>query len=807
MAQAKRDDNRVPSLLGVSNADGLTPLPVYVDSATNRLLVSSTGGGGGAGTEYTEGDTDTTITGQAILWEDASDTLAAVSATKPLPVTVVSGSASATEYVEDAAAPANPQGGIVQLRRKDTLSATEVSADGDVITANATAKGELYVKHTDSIPVTDNGGSLTVDGTVGVSGTVTVDSELTTADVDTGAGTDTRAVVGLIYGASGGGTLVSTTNPLPVGDNGGSLTVDGTVAATQSGTWNVGTVTTVTAVSDAQVQGKAAHDAAVSGNPVLQAGYASAAAPADVSADGDAVRAWRLRNGAAATVITAAGALIGGDAANGLDVDVTRVSGSVAVTNADLTTLAGTVRAEDAASGDGHTGIPALAVRKGTPANTSGTDGDYETLQVSAGRLWASATIDAALPAGTNAIGKLAANSGVDIGDVDVTSVVPGTTATSLGKAEDAAHSSGDTGVMALGVRNDAGTAFAADGDYVPLSVDASGAVRVTGGGGGTQYTEDAAAPADPVGNAMIMVRKDTLAGLTSADGDNVAARGTDKGELYVKHSDAIPVTDNGGNISIDDGGNSITVDGTVAVTNSDLTTLAGAVRAEDVASADAHTGIPAMAVRKATPANTSGTDGDYEMLQMSAGRLWVDPSGVTLTVASHAVTNAGSFAVQAAGDVAHDAADSGSPVKVGGQARTTNPTAVADADRSNFITDKLGKQVVVGSIRDLKAQQQTTITSSTSETTVLSAVASTFLDVYGVIVANTSATACDVTFKDATAGTTRFNIYVPAGETRGFMLNESAAHNQATVNNNWTATCGTSVSAIKITMLAVKNT
>jgi hypothetical protein len=35
--------------------------------------------------------------------------------------------------------------------------------------------------------------------------------------------------------------------------------------------------------------------------------------------------------------------------------------------------------------------------------------------------------INAALPAGTNAIGKLAANSGVDIGDVDVTSITPPT--------------------------------------------------------------------------------------------------------------------------------------------------------------------------------------------------------------------------------------------------------------------------------------------------------------------------------------------------------------------------------------------
>jgi hypothetical protein len=53
--------------------------------------------------------------------------------------------------------------------------------------------------------------------------------------------------------------------------------------------------------------------------------------------------------------------------------------------------------------------------------------------------------------------------------------------------------------------------------------------------------------------------------------------------------------------------------------------TAAAIAKAEDVASADADVGVPAMAVRKATPANTSGTDGDYEMLQLSAGRLWTN--------------------------------------------------------------------------------------------------------------------------------------------------------------------------------------
>lgn len=63
---------------------------------------------------------------------------------------------------------------------------------------------------------------------------------------------------------------------------------------------------------------------------------------------------------------------------------------------------------------------------------------------------------------------------------VDVAAIVPGTSATSLGKAEDSAHASGDTGVMFLAVRKDTPTALAgADGDYAPLEVDASGNTHV----------------------------------------------------------------------------------------------------------------------------------------------------------------------------------------------------------------------------------------------------------------------------------------------------------------------------------------
>jgi hypothetical protein len=105
-------------------------------------------------------------------------------------------------------------------------------------------------------------------------------------------------------------------------------------------------VTLAAGTNTNEVVGDAAHDAAAAGNPVLEGGYASAAAPTDVSADGDVVRAWMLRNGARAVVLTAAGALIAGDASNGLDVDVTRMSALVAssanIGDVDVLTLPAT---------------------------------------------------------------------------------------------------------------------------------------------------------------------------------------------------------------------------------------------------------------------------------------------------------------------------------------------------------------------------------------------------------------------------------------------------------------------------------
>lgn len=74
--------------------------------------------------------------------------------------------------------------------------------------------------------------------------------------------------------------------------------------------------------------------------------------------------------------------------------------------------------------------------------------------------------------------------------------------------------------------------------------------------------------------------------------------------------------------------------------------------------------------------------------VRLSDGSAAIATLPVSLaSVPSHAVTNVGTFAVQSAGDVAHDSADSGSPIKAGAKAVTSlsGLTMVTANDRTNL--------------------------------------------------------------------------------------------------------------------------
>ncbi|HRA21065.1 MAG TPA: hypothetical protein PLZ56_11510 [Anaerolineae bacterium] len=213
-------------------------------------------------------------------------------------------------------------------------------------------------------------------------------------------------------------------------------------------------------------------------------------------------------------------------------------------------------------------------------------------------------------------------------------------------------------------------------------------------------------------------------------------------------------------------------------------------------------------------PADPFGANADAASAtgSISAKLRFIANTGIpvtgTVTVGSHAVTNAGTFAVQAAtaGDVAHDAADSGNPVSQGLNARTTNPTAVADGDRVRAVADDVGRQVVrVGQVRDLMTHAHTQIASSSSETTILAAgAAGVFHDLTQLVITNQTATAVNVTIKDDTAGTTRMIIALAASG--GAVIPFHRPVNQAVAEKPWTATLSSAAVTVNFYVQAEKN-
>jgi hypothetical protein len=345
-----------------------------------------------------------------------------------------------------------------------------------------------------------------------------------------------------------------------------------------------------------------------------------------------------------------------------------------------------------------------------------------------------------AIPAGTN-----------NIGDVDVLSVIPGTGATNLGKAVDSVAGATDTGIVPLAIRDDALSALGeAEGDYVPLRVSSTGALHVTGGGG-TEYTEDVAAAADPVGAALIMVRDDALSGQTTTDGDNVAARGTDKGELYVKHVDAIPVTDNAGSLTVD-GSVSLAAAlpaGTNNIGDVDVLSLPalpagnnniGDVDVATIAAGDNNIGNVDI-VTVPAPLSTTGGGTEATALRVtvasdSTGVLSVDDNGASLTV-DGTVT-----ASNAAGDTAHDAADSGNPIKTGSKAANALPAAVANNDRANNISDLFGRLLTAHIDPAMQFHLNKTFTSQQTGSTLLDPTSGKKIAITSVIIGTYGTTA-----------------------------------------------------------------
>lgn len=218
--------------------------------------------------------------------------------------------------------------------------------------------------------------------------------------------------------------------------------------------------------------------------------------------------------------------------------------------------------------------------------------------------------------------------------------------------------------------------------------------------GAGTQYTEDAATAANPVGGQLMGRRRDSLVSEVSDDGDVIALNATSVGELHVRHLAAIPVTDNGGTLTVD---GSVSIAGVVDVkqgTASALNaTVVGAVEVrQSLASALRMTGEIYQAAPSALRATAEIYQGTASALNATVvGAVEVRQSLASALRMTGEVYQslASALNVQTVGELAHDAVDAGNPVKFGGKALEASPTNVSHLDRVNAYFDKAGRQFV----------------------------------------------------------------------------------------------------------------
>lgn len=123
----------------------------------------------------------------------------------------------------------------------------------DVTDANTIADGDsvgAFLRSSDGTLLTHStvGGKEALD--VSIADGVNVEVDLSHVDDSVALGDGTNLFTSTTVGADIGLDVNLINTVISIDDNGGSLTVDGTVAATQSGTWDIGTVTTLTSITN-----------------------------------------------------------------------------------------------------------------------------------------------------------------------------------------------------------------------------------------------------------------------------------------------------------------------------------------------------------------------------------------------------------------------------------------------------------------------------------------------------------------------------------------------------------------------------
>ena len=317
--------------LDVNATASLSGEAIPVSGATTGVAVAVVDGSGnqvtsfGGGTQYTEADTDASITGTAMMMEGAGNALVAVQGTASDGVLVNLGTNNDITGTVTANAGTNLNTSALALESGGNLASIKAKTD------NIPALGQALASA--SVPVILPAATIT---------TLTPPAAIT--GFATSAKQDT--IIGHVDGIE---TSLSS--------------IDGKITAVNTGAVVVSSSALPTGASTAAKQPALGTAGTASADVITVQGIASMTA---LKVDGSAVTQ------PVSGTVTANLSATDNDVLDAIESDTTTIAGAV-----------------------------------------SGTEMQVDVV--------------GALPAGTNAIGKLAANSGVDIGDVDVTSISAGT--------------------------------------------------------------------------------------------------------------------------------------------------------------------------------------------------------------------------------------------------------------------------------------------------------------------------------------------------------------------------------------------
>lgn len=318
-----------------------------------------------------------------------------------------------------------------------------------------------------------------------------------------------------------------------------------------------------------------------------------------------------------------------------------------------------------------------------------------------------------ALPAGSNTIGKVdQGTGGLSAWKVDGSAVTQPVSAVALPLP---------SGAATAALQTQPGV------DIGDVTINnAAGAAAVNIQDGGNSITVDATSLPLPTG-ASTAAKQPALGTAGTASADVLTVQGITSMTPLVVDGSAVTQPMSAVSLPLPTGAATAAKQpalGTAGTASADVITIQGIASMTELAISAAALPLPSGAATAALQTQPGVDIGDVTINNAAgASAVNIQDGGNTITVDGTITANAGSGTFTAGGDVAHDSADSGSPVKIGGKAITTAlPTAVASADRANLITDRYGRLLTAPIDFSMIQEKAATYTTTQTGTTLITA-------------------------------------------------------------------------------------